>query len=681
MMSASRLFVLLLLGSALIPSSAQKTPDSYQLSHLLKPQLRFEFNLIIPYFTNVTAHPLPPSLLRSMEYLEENQTPFRFYNYNSSHRIQPPPMIRTFRHLENQVAHLVFVMPQYHGEALDLQKVWISFMFRKGLASSAINKDLNQVIVDGTALTDPWNITSRGIVPPKYLPLYFLMFFWSGGEFRFPRPLLVRETCECDDIPSVVLLDTDLTTISEPKGMKVLRNEIRAVKTNFQGRNIIICPTKKIYARWVEWKSLQVMYSFRTARKHPHLAFAGLLLLFNTAHNFTFDTVDCPIDGFPEEYMKGVIRMEGVVRCYDRSNDNDCYVPPLRLFEYHYYCTLSFSQPSGMIPVVFSSLAIPVNHEPFAGLLLVGTSIALTLLLVGLSGKWNVFEVSLSVFAGLIGKSWIAHQGRRYELCYLCWLLLVGFISWGYTNVLQSIIVVPRIHHIQHTIDDMLRENLTFKTVNYAFAFIKSRTRLITEGEKRLVERIVEVKDFQHPSTVPMFVKHFSEGERNVLVILNLEQNMKWLPSLLKLDLIVGTERFFNYPYWWDVTNVERGSLLAESVEFFMEVGLHSYFLKLFDSFSWNDIPKHWEHYFFATNDSSDCQETTDGCSKVTLKDSLVNDSFVLWLCGMSFAVIGFVWEMLAAVRLSRWILALRVKMLTYFLQKLVSWLDYSRSR
>ena len=57
--------------------SAGFTVKAYDLSHLLKPQLGLELNLIIPESTFRLSGSLPPALTQSMEYLTEHQVPFR----------------------------------------------------------------------------------------------------------------------------------------------------------------------------------------------------------------------------------------------------------------------------------------------------------------------------------------------------------------------------------------------------------------------------------------------------------------------------------------------------------------------------------------------------------------------------------------------------------------------------
>ena len=78
----------------------------YEMSDLLKAQLRFEINLILPNSQFVSSHSLPPALMQSMEYLAENQIPFRLL-YNINDDIRQPSPTRTARNTENRIRNLV----------------------------------------------------------------------------------------------------------------------------------------------------------------------------------------------------------------------------------------------------------------------------------------------------------------------------------------------------------------------------------------------------------------------------------------------------------------------------------------------------------------------------------------------------------------------------------------------
>ena len=226
MPSWTLLLILPLLSSL---QNGQAVPNQYGLTHLLKPQVGFEINLIIP--DSFSSAPFfPPPLLRSIEYLVDSQAPFRLY-YNSSER--PPPLIRTSWYAENQVTHVVFLMPQSKQEAIDIHSVFSSCVSRtNGFIFSVIHKDLIQVGLDRSTVDAPFVAVELGsfVPPPEFLPLYFIILDWSTAWFTFSEPVRVCETWECEDGPIPKFLGTHLGKISEINGIQVLKNEIRAEK-------------------------------------------------------------------------------------------------------------------------------------------------------------------------------------------------------------------------------------------------------------------------------------------------------------------------------------------------------------------------------------------------------------------------------------------------------------------
>ena len=242
-------------------------------------------------------------------------------------------------------------------------------------------------------------------------------------------------------------------------------------------------------AEWQEWMWLLRRYSFRTAHVHEHFAFGSLLFLFHAVHIFTFDTMFWLLSGKPAGRQEGFIGMLSSHYCKDY---HECYIPPLPFAGSNYFSTLSFSKPEQRKPFDLSSLAAPFGLDYMAELMLATVSSFFTLIIVRLSGKWNIVKIALSVLSGLVGQSFNASRGIQYELCYSLWLLSVGFLSMGYTNVLQSILVVPRIQHtsLTFTFQAMLLENFTFEAEE--FTYLKTAAIQITKEEKILAERVVE---------------------------------------------------------------------------------------------------------------------------------------------------------------------------------------------
>ena len=585
----------------LICSAETTTVKAYDLSHLLKPQLGFEINLMVTGSSFHLTGCLPPALTQSMDYLMKHNVPFRLH-YNSTGKWRVPEPVRSSRHAYNQVAHLVFVIVESRDHVLNLGEVFVHCTFAHAFqVSSTTPKDFIQVIADDSALQESsWDSLLRLNVAAFVLRLYFIILQWSAGtQFRSPHTRLVRETCGCDGGPSQTLLYDVFTVINGRDGMHSLAGLIRAEKRNFGGRHLVICAGRTVYATWKEWRGAMLDYSFRLAHTDAAHAYAGLLHSFHTVHNFTFDTVDCPKEGGgPRERPEGKIHTRVTYAC--QNPYAWCHVSPMVLHGFASYCTVSFSKSVQPGSFKLFTLAAPFAADPMAQLLLMVSCICMALTLMKARGHyWNAIETLLAVFSGLVGKSQTLNGNSLHMLLYATWLLVIGFISMSYTKVLQSIVVVPSTQPNDRSFDEMIRQNYTFATDEYKFfkyrsIFMSAQYRAASGGGKRfkmvemqemLAERIVE-RNLTTPSDIHSLVQEFSEGHNKAFIVARvaLESLGLFLPSKGGWQLVVGAEEFFNDPNWWYFGNVERGSLLAQSLERFKQAGIVPYFLKLRDS-------------------------------------------------------------------------------------------------
>ena len=161
--------------------------------------------------------------------------------------------------------------------------------------------------------------------------------------------------------------------------------------------------------------------------------------------------------------------------------------------------------------------------------------------------------------------------------------------------------------------------------------------------EEQLASRVTE---FKIPTTFnwPWFISRFSEGQGRVCVARNtLLQDLLEVPTKIGRDAVVGKELFFDLPFWWSFEHAERGSYLAQSVEILKQVGLISYFLDLHDSKSRKEFTT--EAYMEMTA-AEDAFGARNRDFSVPLMDSLVSETFALFLYGFSISVFGFVSEM-----------------------------------
>ena len=587
------ILVALLLVSALdMQKFATAANKIYDMSDLLKPQQDFEINLVVPNSLYVSPHSLPSALTQSMEYLMANQIPYRLL-YNMKGKIRPPSPIRTARHADNRISNLVFVA--FHGNTgrLDLFEAVFSCIFTSNLVfSSVVYKDITQLIVEfpGLRETREWVLAST--LPHQNLPLHIIMLYWLSSEFARCSVYLIRETCGCDDLPPVIRLEEALLChpSNDDVGMQNLITRIRAEKRNFRGRKLVIVSSISQPGSWEEdWK--ERVLNFRLTRAHTGTlwdATAGVLRLFHSVHNLTFNTLYWGtaerniISGWPQS---GIISKRSSINCFTLQ---DCFLPPLSLDDFRYFSTLSFSTPAQSKSFELGSLAAPFLVDPMASIVLLGLCISVVLLLLKVREEWNLAETTLSVFAAFASQSngnTITVLERR---CKAGWLLLVGFIAVRYTNILQSIVVAPSAHYNDLNIRDMLENNFTIMTSPGMLHLIKHKSNWqqdsfndgtkadklkLREIEKELALRMKALRGGALTSWLAV-IQHFSEAQKKVLVLDNLMiERLKWIPREVGRDLLVGKERFFSSPLLWLFGDVERGLLLAQSVVLFNQVG------------------------------------------------------------------------------------------------------------
>ena len=298
------------------------------------------------------------------------------------------------------------------------------------------------------------------------------------------------------------------------------------------------------------------------------------------------------------------------------------------------------------------------------GLALIGSCIRMTLLLLKARGDLHITEVMLSVFSGLIGQGNNGSTKTALERgCKVVWLLLVCLISICYTNILQSIVVVPSVQQRHLNIWDMMRDNFTFASSRDLLVWLRDTKNwrshaLSLTGNSSSAEKLemmsLRMVEFQIPTFRSWydFVQHFSEGLKNVLVV-NKPSIAAWksMPSQVGRNLLLGKEQLFSYPFWWSFVRVERGCLLARSLIIFRQAGFVQYFLKLYDE----KVQREWAAAVY--RDFAKVESTAGQTSRtdfgVSMADGLVSESFALFVYGISLATAGFVSEFVLRLMVS----------------------------
>lgn len=198
-MTVKAFLLALLFASSTQKHNVAAISHSYDVSHLLKPQLRFEINLIVPDSVFDLSPSLPMSMLESIAFLAANQVPFRLL-YNKTKNLPPYITTRSSRYVHNKVSHLVFVGIHSKDQSVILREVLNSCRFGTDLVvRRTIDKSFFQLILDETVVGGSWKPWFRFNIEPYDVPLNFIIFHWSGTRFLFSDARLLRDTCECDD--------------------------------------------------------------------------------------------------------------------------------------------------------------------------------------------------------------------------------------------------------------------------------------------------------------------------------------------------------------------------------------------------------------------------------------------------------------------------------------------------
>ena len=450
---------------------------------LLEPQLRLQITIRIPDYYFVASE-LPSLVKSTIEFFLSEKTPFRLF-YNFIPGKPQSDVSRSPRFTQNLAVWLVFYSIQRKSDVLDLDMVMSSCSLGTLFGfSTTVHRDFIQVIVDDSAVAEPWSGACKSSIDRAYVPLYLVTLSWSGTHFRSDDALLVRETCGWNDDSSFSIVANLIPKMKESNGIERLLKHIRLEKKDFRGRKVNVCPTEMLSDRWVAGsKEFFTPFSFQTAHKDWESALASVFDSFIPQHNFTIDFVDWA-GSVNYDMKEAVIRVISIFGCSQPWYQ--CYAHPLSLFRFQHYRTLVFSRPVQPEPFDLLSLKAPFS-DCVAVLMLLGASLSMaTVLKAVVSKSRDISAEFLSIFSGLIGKSFT--KSGTCELFHTFWLFLAGVVSVTYMNTLQSYVIVPGARYNGLCFEDMAKRNYTFESTlwgwmknitNYNAATVLSRREKI----------------------------------------------------------------------------------------------------------------------------------------------------------------------------------------------------------
>ena len=362
-------------------------------------------------------------------------------------------------------------------------------------------------------------------------------------------------------------------------------------------------------------------------------------------------------ENFVLDESKAKIHMAGSAGC--DGPVHKCTMTPTSLSKMSYYSTVYFKKPDSP-----DSYGLPSVTAPFAdsavAITLFGTLLCMTFVLPAVMKKpRDIISTSLSIFSGLIGKYLVVNRNPKNLLLYSFWLLLAGVISVTYTNILQSHVVVPGVCENDLSFEEMTRQNYSFESVSWKWMKYAANdssyeaSSYMAARERKLSEKVSQIgKYLRIGSDLNEFVQYYSGTTKRVQVNPSDDiESFKLIPLITEWDLVVGEEKFFNVPLWWEFTYVERASLLARSVELLKEAGLAQYFVQLANrKFVEAVVAGNKENKLKLRNAPAKTHRRVPECRSASLDDALVRECFVLFMYGNLIAAALFLAEQLTSV-------------------------------
>ena len=627
--------------------------DGNRLLHLLRPQLRSQIILRVPdyYYSVLPRLPLPLTL--AMEFLVSEQVPFRlFYNFTQTKLQQTTSHLP--RHTQNQVVRLVFVSVQSKSEVLDLHQVFQSYWVgNKFDLSTAVHEDFIQLVVDESAVGKPWSRVCNLNIARAYVPLYFVMLVWPGTYLRSQDAYLLRETCKCDGGRGFTLFKGFIPALKESDGLSRILKRIQAEKKDFRGRKVTMYPVKQLDGSWESrWQQFFLPFSFRATHRNWTFALAGLFDSFVSQHNFTLE-FENNLENYGSYRNSADIHMiSSISSC--TGHLTQCYIPPVSLLKLEHHNTLLFRKADRVEPFSLPSLTAPFPDSIAETILLCTPLCMMIILLILRSKSTGVISTYLPLLLGLIGKSLFMRGNAKSTFCYSFWLLVGFVILVTYTSILQSYVVVPGVRYNDLSFDDMSKQNYSFEARQWKWMKATANDStyhaitVLRAREKTLSERVSNRGKYlgRDSKSWSNFVEYYSKATKRALVVPGDETELYTSILLTHMDIVVGKEKFFAVPLWWDFMCVERGSLLASSVESFKEAGLLQYFLQLMKSKSLEvTISGSRKKELNSAKGPTAIHKTAFEGSNASLKDALISECFVLLVYGILTAIAVFLSE------------------------------------
>ena len=654
----ARLCYLICFLSSLVAGNAINGAQ-YGIWDLFKHLRNLEIIILFPKDYPVTQEELRSSLEKPVGRLMENDIPTQIYTRRGWGR---GPPLRPARYIDHRIAWVVLVTVSHRLPWLALTYVLSCCQdWPDRVISSVMSRDLlhvirvhNSVIPSSHTFLDPY-------VMRCWTPYYLVMLDWLQ-----PLDHILTESARlhnvCYDVNHCRLIAMPQYFLTFKGGMDAHLTHVSGLERSFQGYRVTIRPETNYYRRWEFWQLFLAIKMRRINDIEQREYWLGTVYMsLARANNFTFDTVDDDNSESmrPYEYCRrGTIATRTALVCFYAEYEPECTYERKGLNEFMYFSTLTTSELSSHQPYKLSSLTTPVT------IIAAGTLFSFTLSI----GILFIVEAKNRDVSGalLLASSsfWVQATSANRPLrtlvhVYVTWLLLCTLISIIYSNLLQSALIVPITQPRKSSFDEMVHQNFSFSsTMDVAvrglaglingqfYPVARNGTELARAAEIIEKERIlggqVQWAEFSEISqNMGQQLLGISESQKMALVEESrLRNKYASLMKILGFNVIIGEERFFNLPYFWDF-QVEKSHLLLSSLERLKSAGIEDYLMGQDHSMS----DKLSRDIIMGENMWSK-EKAGEDSGSVGLNDSIVLEAFVLLGYSVTICVVSLQLEL-----------------------------------
>ena len=339
----------------------------------------------------------------------------------------------------------------------------------------------------------------------------------------------------------------------------------------------------------------------------------------------------------------------------------DCGVNRIALDGFSYLSTFMTSETPSHEAYMLSSLLLPLS--PTVATVLVGLTICTVIIFLVSSSKEKAFKatlilVSLALVSGMHTSS--RQSPGRYH--FVPWLLFVSFLSIAYETTLQSLVVTPQMHSTELSFEAMVEQNFTFLSIHSDF--IKSSASELNQWlnnenklpganqddwrayykEFELGDRIEKANFSQNDGAMGLHLLRVNPRDKKVLIVHS--ENLFLMANVVNLlghNVLVGKERFFDTPDFWEF-DLERRCVQMETLERKKAAGTVYDFFRRTDFFRDRETMRQFKMPEAKANtsvaSSAEYETSTD------FSDSVVGETFITFLYGIALSVFGSLLEL-----------------------------------